>query len=103
MAYNVRLKFEWDATKNRTNIEKHGLSFDNPTELLTSNDDHLEIYDWEYSNEEERFIAIGRIRSGIKLVVYTERIDNPIRIQSARPTTKKEVQLFHRPLEGAHA
>ena len=102
MAYNMRVKFEWDATKSRTNFEKHGLSFDDATELLTSDDDYLEIYDREHSNEEDRFIAIGPIRSGVILVVYTEPIDNAIRILSARPATKKEVQLFHRHFGGAY-
>ncbi len=102
MAYNLRLKFEWDAAKNRTNKEKHGLSFDDAKELLTSDDDYLEIYDWEHSSEEHRFIAIGPISRGVIVVVYTERIDDIIRILSARPATKKEVQSFHLHLGGAY-
>ncbi len=87
--------FEWDPNKNKVNREKHGLSFDEVKELFTSGADFLEIYDEEHSDDEDRFIAIGPIRAGIILVIYTEPQDDVIRIVSARKATKKEVKLFH--------
>ena len=86
--------FEWDPNKDKVNREKHGLSFDEVAELFTSGTDFLEIYDEQHSDEEDRFIAIGPIRAGIVVVIYTERQDDVIRIVSARKATKKEVQLF---------
>ena len=88
--------FEWDPNKDRVNREKHGLSFDEVTELFTSGSDFLETYDEEHSHEEDRFIAIGPIRTGVVVVVCTEREENTIRIVSARKATRKEVQLFHK-------
>jgi uncharacterized DUF497 family protein len=55
----------------------------------------LEIYDEGHSDEEDRFIAIGPIRAGIVVVIYTERQEDVIRIVSARKGTKEEVRLFH--------
>ena len=48
---------------------------------------------------EERFIAIGPIRRGIVLVVWTEPGDDVIRIISARLATPHERELFHRHME----
>jgi len=61
----------------------------------------LEIYDEEHSGEEDRFIAIGPIRAGVVVVIYTERGDDVIRIVSARKATKKEIQLFRQYYGGA--
>ncbi len=88
--------FEWDFAKEEANKEKHGLSFDEASELFASGTDFLEIYDEEHSDDEDRFIAIGPIQAGIVVVVYTERPDDVIRIVSARKATEKEVQLFRR-------
>jgi uncharacterized DUF497 family protein len=90
------MPFEWDPTKDKANRQKHGLSFHEAKELFTSGTDFLEIYDEEHSDEEDRFIAIGPIRAGVIVVIYTEPQDEVIRIVSARKATKKEVMLFHR-------
>ena len=90
------MRFEWDPKKDRANWEKHGLSFDEVTELFASGSDFLEIYDEEHSDEEDRFIAIGPIRGGVVAVVYTEPQDDLLRIVSARKATKREAVLFRR-------
>ena len=94
--------FEWDPVKDQTNQERHGISFGEATELFKSGDDFLEIYDEEHSVNEDRFIAIGPIRVGIVVVVYTERSDDVTRLINARRATKKEIELFRRYLEGKH-
>lgn len=92
--------FEWDTNKDKENQEKHGLSFDEATELFTSGIDFLEICDEEHSDEEDRFIAIGPIGNGIVVVVFTERESDVVRLISARRATKKEVELFGKYREG---
>lgn len=62
--------------------------------LFTSKSDFLEIYDGEHSDVEERFIAIGPIRRGLVLVVFTERREDTIRIISARWASKTERALY---------
>jgi uncharacterized protein len=94
------MPFEWDDEKDKANRERHGLSFGEVVELFTSGVDFLDIYDENHSDEEDRFVAIGPIHSGVVIVVYTERQDDVVRIISARSATKKEIELFHQHLEG---
>ena len=83
--------FEWDDTKNRLNIEKHGIDFD--TAILVFNDtQRIEIYDFEHSITEDRYNTIGMVED-VLFVVYTERRNN-IRIISARLATKAERSVY---------
>ena len=88
------VRFEWDEKKDQGNRVKHGLSFDQASHLFTGDDNYLEIYDEEHSDEEDRFIAIGRIDRGVVVVVYVEREERVIRIVSARLATARERRLL---------
>ena len=94
--------FEWDPDKDQANQRKHGLSFSEAAELFRDDNDYLEIYDEEHSEEEDRFLAIGPIRAGVAVVVYTERSDDVIRLVSARRATKNEIRLLREHLENRH-
>jgi len=89
------VKFEWDSSKDRANRKKHGLAFSDAKELFESGEDYLEIFDDAHSDDEERFIAIGQIRRGLVVAIWTERTEDTIRIVSARWATKREKELFH--------
>lgn len=96
------MKVSWDPKKNVANSQKHGVSFEEAQELFTSGTDYLEIFDDAHSIDEDRFLAIGPIRRGLVLVVWTERDEDTIRIVSARWATPRERELFvtyseHRP------
>ncbi|MFG0320086.1 MAG: BrnT family toxin [Planctomycetota bacterium JB042] len=85
----------WDETKSASNQAKHGVSFEEASELFTSGVDYLEIYDEAHSADEDRFIAVGPIRRGVVLVVWSERFwmndqESAIRIISARWATRRE-------------
>ncbi len=83
------LLFEWDLDKARLNLKKHGVSFD---EASTSFRDPLSqtIVDPLHSENEDRFVLIGRSFQGrLLVIVHTERGER-IRIISARLVTKKE-------------
>jgi uncharacterized DUF497 family protein len=54
------------------------------------------MFDEAHSDVEDRFIAIGPIRRSTILVVWTERVDETIRIISARWTTPRETDLYRR-------
>ena len=88
------MRFEWDPQKERRNIKKHGVTFREAKELFTSEVDFLEIYDGGHSDLEERITAIGPIRRGLILVVYTERSEDTVRIISARWASKQETALY---------
>lgn len=85
--------------KNRANRKKHGVSFEEAQELFTSEVDYLEIFDDAHSDDEDRFLAIGPIRRGLVLVVWTERDEQEVRIIGARWATAQEAQLFAEHLE----
>jgi uncharacterized DUF497 family protein len=83
------MRFEWDPAKDAANRAKHGLSFEEASELFKTDADYLEIYDEEHSDKEDRFIAIGPIRRGMIVVAHTERDDDVVRIVSARMATQE--------------
>jgi uncharacterized DUF497 family protein len=88
------VKVEWDHAKSLANLRKHGVSFQEASELFTSSVDYLEIFDDEHSVTEDRFIAIGPIRRGLVLVIWTERDEEATRIISARWATRYEQNLY---------
>ncbi|HEU4430674.1 MAG TPA: BrnT family toxin [Myxococcota bacterium] len=89
MAETPPYTFEWDAAKAVSNIRKHGVTFE---EAVTAFGDPLSrtVSDPDHSEEEDRFILIGRSRGDrLVVVVQTERADR-IRIISARLASKRE-------------
>jgi uncharacterized protein len=83
------VQFEWDKEKNKRNIKKHGISFE---EVVTVFYDPLSatLDDPNHSIGEYRFITIGLSSYGRLFVVsHTER-GNTIRIISARLATAHE-------------
>ena len=93
------MKVEWDPTKDKANQRKHHVSFQEAAELFTSGRDFLEIFDTSHSELEDRFIAVGLIRRGVVLVVWTERDEDTVRIISARWATTSEQRLYRDHLE----
>ncbi len=88
----MMLKFEWDEEKDRINRERHGISFETASYVFC--DEHyIEMYDFEHSIDEDRYIAIGMV-GDLLFVVFTERGEN-IRLISARLATKKERGLYY--------
>jgi uncharacterized DUF497 family protein len=80
---------KWDPVKARTNLKKHGVSFE---EASTVFDDPLFItfLDVEHSLDEERYITLGLSqRNRLLLVAHTDR-EGAIRIISARKATENE-------------
>ena len=51
------MKFEWDDAKNRENIAKHGLDFNDAPEVFNS--PIVERLDIRFEYSEERWIALG--------------------------------------------
>ena len=85
----MALLFEWDPRKARRNLTTHGVSFD---EASTAFQDPLSntIADPLHSEDEERFVLLGRShRNRLLVVVHTERGDR-IRLISARLASNRE-------------
>ena len=93
------MRFEWDPGKNRRNWRKHGVSFEQASELFTSGTDFFEIYDEHHSAKEEWFLAVGPIAAGVVVVVYVEVDEDTVRIISARMATPRERRLYREHME----
>ena len=85
------IQFEWDDSKNKTNIQKHQISFEEAESAFY--DPHARIIeDTEHSNIEDRFILLG-LSKNLKLLIVCHcyrSSDEIIRIISARRATKLE-------------
>ena len=60
--------FEWDEGKNKSNFQKHGISF-NEAQTVFSDDLAIYLADDEHSEDEERFVVIGESARTRLLVV----------------------------------
>ena len=96
--YNVHmahLVFEWDSKKERANIKKHGVSFDEAR--TTFYDEHAVVFhDPDHSDDENRFILLGTSYKLNTLVVchcFREE-ETVIRIISARKADKDESNTY---------
>ena len=91
----MNLKFEWDAGKNRVNQAKHKIDFKTAA-LVFGDENRIEYYDKYHSDNEDRFITIGRVGESymVLVVVYTER-KNTIRIISARKANDLERRRYY--------
>lgn len=96
LAYTKHVEFQWDPVKNKANIERHGLSFEEASDLFKfSGHLILEEYDLEHSFNEDRIISIGPIARGVVVVVSVERNDGDvIRFISARFATTTEQERY---------
>jgi len=95
------VKVTWDPAKDLANQRKHGISFKEAAELFNSDINYLEIFDEAHSAIEDRFVAIGPIRRGLVLVVWTEQNEETLRVISARWATRPEQRLYHSYMEAS--
>ena len=86
------MTFEWDEGKNVKNKTKHKISFETAAYVF-ADPAHIEMFDFEHSIDEDRYIAIGMVGEVI-FVVFTERKEN-IRLISARLATDSERRLYY--------
>jgi uncharacterized protein len=83
--------FEWDANKAQSNIEKHGVTFEEAAEVFF--DPFYQSGDAAEEGEPREFILGYSLAPRLLLVVYIERGERT-RIISARPATRYERKLY---------
>jgi uncharacterized protein len=86
------VNFEWDNQKNEENIRKHGIDFTDVPEIF--NGPMLIDLDDRVAYGEDGWIGIGLLRTLVAVVIFTERVDDTIRIISARKATKYERKRY---------
>jgi len=93
------MKFEWDREKEKTNIKKHNVTFEQASFVFTDRY-ALNKYDEGHSEDEDRWIILGKsFNEVLLLVVHTFRNRDGVeytRIISARKATKKEKQAYQK-------
>jgi len=87
------MRFEWDDEKAVSNLEKHGVSFGEATEVFYD-PKALEGYDDDHSDDETGFYIIGFSSRRILYVIYAERQDDTVRIVTARKAAKGEQERY---------
>jgi uncharacterized protein len=86
------MQYEWDATKSRANLAKHGIDFADAVAVFE--DDLALTRPDTAARGESRFVTLGVDGFGRHLVVvFTER-GTRIRIISARVATKAERKSY---------
>jgi uncharacterized DUF497 family protein len=93
----MQLRFEWDEDKNRSNQRKHGLSFEEASQVFRD-PLQLSIQD-RVENGEERWRTFGLVRNVLLVMVaHTLREENSteeiIRIISARLANREERRFY---------
>ncbi|MES2801718.1 MAG: BrnT family toxin [Bdellovibrionota bacterium] len=92
MYYILGIVVRWDLKKGDGNSKKHGVTFEEAASLFYA-DITLELEDHRHS--EQRFIIIGfSLHTRLLTVVYAYRLENEIRIISARKATKNEAKKY---------
>ncbi len=87
------MKFEWDENKNKSNQEKHGIDFNDASDVFKDKNRKTSP-DLRKDYGEDRWITIGKLIDTIIVVVYTIRAAT-YRIISARYAKKKERQTYN--------
>ena len=83
------LQFTWDPRKAETNLQKHGVSFEDAATVFR-NPLAKVLPDPTHSEQEQRSLIIGHSSEGrLLLVVFTETTEK-IRIISARDASVRE-------------
>ena len=86
--YNIFVKIVWDEPKRLANIAKHdGLDFADLDEAFFETSMVL-------PGKDNRLIAIGRLASGVVVVVFVALGTEGISVVSMRPASRKERKLL---------
>jgi uncharacterized DUF497 family protein len=91
--YYIDMEFEWDPEKSKSNLKKHGISFEEAKEIFLG--PVLTAQDRRKDYGEKRFISIGALSGVVFLVVaHTDR-KGKVRIISARKANQTERKFYY--------
>ena len=82
------MKLEWDDAKNKSNLEKHGLDFEDAKEIFQA--PMLTALDTRFDYGEDRWVGFGSLRGRVVVMVYTTPDRDTVRIISLRKAVKRE-------------
>lgn len=91
------LRFEWDDEKEKINIRKHGISFDEARTVFFD-EKAVQFFDPDHSEDEDRFILLGisfKLRTLVICHCFRES-ETVVRLFSARKADRDEKQEYWR-------
>ncbi|MFQ5786787.1 MAG: BrnT family toxin [Thermodesulfobacteriota bacterium] len=92
-----RMRFEWDGKKEKANIKKHSISFDEASTAF-SDENATQFFDPDHSQGEDRFILLG-ISFKLRVLVVCHcfsKEETVVRIISARKAYRGEESKYWR-------
>jgi uncharacterized DUF497 family protein len=91
------MKFQWDESKNQSNLIKHGFDFADAYRIF--NLPMVVELDERENYGEDRFVAIGLLDGRVVVIVYTEPDAQTIRIISLRKALSYERKYYEQYLK----
>ncbi len=89
------LSFVWDPKKDKSNLKKHGVTFGEASTVFFD-ENAIQFFDPDHSEEEDRFILLGvsfKLRVLVICHCFRES-ESVIRLISARKVDKSEEQEY---------
>lgn len=92
--YNSKVDYEWDETKRRTNLRKHGLDF-LEADLVFESPTKITIEVSRPTDKETRCADFAKVEGSLLKLVYTLRgRGTTVRCISLRVASRKERRLY---------
>lgn len=85
-------RFEWDPPKRITNIQKHGIDFEDVRTVFHRG--LLVRRDGRRDYGEQRLLGIGPMAGRLVVIVFTRPAAGVIRIISARKANRREQKIY---------
>jgi uncharacterized protein len=90
-SYIRELKYEWDEAKNRKNLAKHGLNFEDAAQVFSG--PRVTFDDDRFEYGEERLITLGLLAGRLVVMAHSPRADGT-RIISMRKGNRREQEIY---------
>ena len=94
------MRYEWNSDKNKANLKKHGISFEEASQIFEN-----DVFTWTDKRKdykETRKVSIGSLGEEIIIVVVHTDRNGITRIISARPANKTERKLYNEHIKKTH-
>jgi uncharacterized protein len=85
------MNFEWDENKNITNVQRHGIDFQDAR--LIFEHPMLVKADTRKDYGEKRLVGLGQLYDVVVVIVFTKR-GNAIRVISIRRANRNERKIY---------
>lgn len=90
--YTSSVQYSFDATKQASNLKKHGFDFADAPKVIESGMT-VTFEDRRFAYGEERFVTLGPLGDSLVVIVTTETQDH-IRVISMRKADRHEQALY---------